>query len=114
MGDRGQNRHGPKRWGLLCPFRALLGPRLIQYGLGRGLLTYQVASSSIQSFGLNGHWTKIGGCAPFGEGKLGPHLTHSRLGCEAYLRGKYDLDPSSRFATINMGRKFWGLRPLFG
>ena len=61
-GDRGHNRHGPKRWGgLLCPFRAELGPRLIQCGLGRGLLPYHVTSSSTQSFGHNGHWTKIGG-----------------------------------------------------
>jgi len=29
MGDRGHNRHGPKRGGLLCPFwRVELGPRL--------------------------------------------------------------------------------------
>jgi len=50
MGDRGHNRHGPKRGGLLCPFRGELRPRLIQCGLGRGLLPYQVASSSIQLF----------------------------------------------------------------
>ena len=58
MGDRGHNAHGPKRgrWGLLCPFREELGPRLIQ--LGRGLLPYQVASSSIQPFGHNRHETK--------------------------------------------------------
>jgi len=36
-----------KMGGLLCPFRAELGPCLIQCGLGRGLLPYQVASSSI-------------------------------------------------------------------
>ena len=63
MGDRGHDRHGRKDGGLLCPFRAELGLRLIQCGLGRGLLPYQVASSSIQSFGHNGHWTKIGGGA---------------------------------------------------
>jgi len=28
MGDRGHNRHGPKRGGLLCSFRGELGPRL--------------------------------------------------------------------------------------
>jgi len=33
MGDRGHNRHGPKGGGVLCPFRAELGPRLIQRGL---------------------------------------------------------------------------------
>ena len=26
MGDRGHNRHGPKRWGLLCPFVQSWGP----------------------------------------------------------------------------------------
>jgi len=70
MGDRGHNRHWPKRWGRAAvPFRTELGPRLIQWGMGRGLLPYQVASSSIQSFGHNRHWTKIGGCARLGEGK---------------------------------------------
>jgi len=44
MGDRGHNRHMPKRAGLLCPLRGELGPRLIQCGLGRGLLPYQVGT----------------------------------------------------------------------
>jgi len=34
MGDRGHNRHGPKRGGLLCPFRGQLGPRLTQVDIG--------------------------------------------------------------------------------
>ena len=55
MGDRGHNRHEPKRGGLLCPFCGELGPRLIQYDLSRGLLPYQVVSSSIQPFGHNRH-----------------------------------------------------------
>jgi len=29
---------------------------------------------TIQSFGHNRHGPKIGGCATFGEGELGPHL----------------------------------------
>ena len=53
MGDSGHNRHGPKRGGVLCPFRGALGTRLIQCGLRRGLLSYQVVSSSIQPFGHN-------------------------------------------------------------
>jgi len=65
MGDRGHNRHGSKEGELLCPVRAELGPRLIQCGLRRGLLPYQVASSSIQPFGHNTHEPKTGGCAPF-------------------------------------------------
>ena len=53
MGDRGHNRHGPKRGGVLCLFRGALGTRLIQFGLRPGQLPYQVASSSIQPFGHN-------------------------------------------------------------
>jgi len=53
MGNRGHNRHGPKRGGLLCPFRRALGTQLMQCGLRGGLLPYQVASSSIQPFGHN-------------------------------------------------------------
>ena len=60
---------GEKTAGLLCPFRGQLGPRLIQCGLCRGLLPYQVACSSIQPFGHNRHGPKIGwcGCAFFLE-----------------------------------------------
>jgi len=66
MGDRGHNRHGPNRGGgLLCPFCGELGPRLLQCGLGRGLLPYQVASSFIQPFGHNRHEQKTG-CTPLG------------------------------------------------
>jgi len=39
--------------GVLCPFRRALGTPLIQCGLRRGLLPYQVASSSIKPFGHN-------------------------------------------------------------
>ena len=41
--------------------RELQGPRLVQCGLGRGLLPYQAASSSIQPFGHNRHGPKLGG-----------------------------------------------------
>jgi len=65
MGDRGHNRHGPKRGGgLLCPFRGALAPRLIQCGLGRGLLPYQVASSSSRLATIDmGQKLSDGGCA---------------------------------------------------
>jgi len=49
--------------GQLFPFRAELGPRLIQCGLGRALLSYQVASLSIQPFGHNKqakNWVVVG------------------------------------------------------
>ena len=53
MGDRGHKRQRPKRGGVLCLFRGALGTRLIQCGLRRCLLPYQVASSFIQPFGHN-------------------------------------------------------------
>jgi len=59
MGNCGHNRHGLKRGGLLWAFHGQLGPHLIQCGLDRGLLPYQVASSSIQPFGLNRHGPQI-------------------------------------------------------
>ena len=67
MGDRGHNRHGPKREGGVVPLSRGLGPRLVQCGLNRGLLPYQAGSSSIQSFGHNRHEPKSGwsGCALF-------------------------------------------------
>ena len=142
MGDCGHNRHGPKRGGLLCPFRRelynvawtevyfrnkwrlhpssrlatidtnqklgavpLLGgaatplaQRLatIDMGqkLGRGcalfwggeLGSHRTQSprprptsipSGIQPFGHNGHWPKIGGCAPTGGGTGSPSNTMS-------------------------------------
>ena len=66
MRDRGRNRHGPKRGDWCAPFAwRELGPRLTQCGLGRGLLPYQVASSSIQPFGHhNRYGPKTGGCGP--------------------------------------------------
>jgi len=48
MGDRGHNRHGPKRGGLLYPFRggswAPSNTMWLAGRLGRGLFPYQVAS----------------------------------------------------------------------
>ena len=49
------------------PLSRELEPHLVQCGLGRGVLPYQAASSSIQPFGHNKHGTKIGwgACALF-------------------------------------------------
>ena len=60
MGVRGHNRHGPKRGGAAVPLSQKLGPSLVQCGLSRGLLPYQVASSSIQPFGHNRHHQDMG------------------------------------------------------
>jgi len=77
MGDRGHNRHGPKRGGCCARFAGeQLGPRLTQYGLRRGLLPYQVAPSPTQPFGHNRHQPKTGGYAPF-RGAATPSNTTS-------------------------------------
>ena len=93
----------------LCPFRGGgLTPRLTQRGLGRGLLPYQVASSSIQPFGHNKHEPKIrggGGSASLfeeGGGRVPVRLTQVAW-AEVYLHTKWHLDPSSRLPTIDMG-----------
>jgi len=42
------------------------------------------------------------GCAPLGEGEVGPHLTvWPGPTAEAYLHAKFRLDPSNRLATIH-------------
>ena len=61
MGDRGwPQQTWAEKSRAAMPLSRELGPRLIQCGLGRGLLPYQVASSSIQPFGHNRHGPKIG------------------------------------------------------
>jgi len=58
-------------------------------------------------------WAENWGLHPlFGDGKLGPHLTQSRL-AEAYLHTKWHLNPSSHLATTDMGRKLEPV-PLLG
>jgi len=56
-----------------------------------------------------------GVAVPFFWGKMGPHLTQRDL-AEAYLCTKWHLDPSSRLATTDMGRKLaeGRLCPFFG
>ena len=53
-----------------------------------------------------------GCCVPFGDRELGPHLTMWPV--KAYLRTKWQLDPFSRLATTDMGRKVEAAVPLFG
>jgi len=67
MGDRGHNRHGPKiGWGC-CALSRELGPRLVQCGLGRGLLPYQARlhpSTHLATIDM-GQKLGEGGCAFF-------------------------------------------------
>ena len=60
---------GRKDGGAAVPLsQGELGPRQTQCGLGRGLLPYQVASSSIQPFGHNRHGLKLYGNSAFFRG----------------------------------------------
>ena len=55
-----------------------LGPYVTEYGLGRGLPSYQVTSRSIPPFGNNRHGPKIGGLCPLlGMGAGSPSNTMS-------------------------------------
>jgi len=89
-----------------------MGPRLTQCALGWGLLSYQVASWSIQQFGYKRHGLKIGGSAPFRERGWVP-IYPNVAWAEAYLPTKWHHDPSSHLATTNMGRKLKAV-PLWG
>jgi len=54
-----------------------------------------------------------GGSAPFGTGSSVP-MQHNATWAEAYLRTKWHLDPSSRLATRDMGRKLGGSALFWG
>jgi len=59
-------------------------------------------------------WAENWGLCPI-LGELDTHLAqlHNVAWAEAYLHTKWHLDPSSRLATIDMGRKFGGSVPIF-
>ena len=85
------------------PLSRELGPRLVQCGLGQGLLPYQAVSSSIQPFGHNRHWPKLGrGGFAVLSGDSWVHIEHNVENAEAYLRTKWHLDRCSRLATIDV------------
>ena len=58
-------------------------------------------------------WAENWGAVPLLGGELGPYLTQCAW-AEAYLRTKWHLDPSSRFATTDMGLKLGALLLLGG
>jgi len=108
MGDRGHNRHGP-----LSPFRGGWSSRLTQCGLGRGLLPYEVASSSIHPLGHNRHGPKTGGCAPL-RGAANTTTSNTTLPGPRFTSvPSGHLDSPSRLATIDIGRKLDGGYALF-
>jgi len=82
MGDRGHNRHEPKRHGSCCdPFAGGAGCPCNTMWPGPWSTSIPSGDFIHQPFGHNGHCPKFGGgCAPLGEGELGPHLTQCRQG----------------------------------
>jgi len=52
---------------------------------------------------------RFGAVPPFGEGELGSQIAQYVAWAEAYLHTKWHLDPSSRSARIDMGRKLGAL-----
>jgi len=58
MGDRGHNRHGPKRGGVLCPFRGAPGTSVgivvIEVVVGTDIPMRRVASYTIVAKRLDG------------------------------------------------------------
>ena len=59
----------------------------------------------MQPFGHNRHGPKIGGSAPFLMRGSWVPIQHNVAWAEAYLHNKWFLDPCSRLATTDMGRK---------
>jgi len=74
-----------------------LGPHLTQSRLGWGLPPYQVVSWCIQPFGHNEDGPKIGGSAPFGEGK---NLHKEKLCLAVIYRGAKFRDDTTTFTNI--------------
>jgi len=91
--------------GAAVPLSWDLGPRLIQCGLARGLLPYQVASSFSRLATIDvGQKLRRVRCALLSWGSLVP-IEYKVTCAEAYLHVKWHLSPSSRLATKNIGRK---------
>jgi len=115
MGDRRQNRRAPKT-GAAVPISRIAGtPSNTMWPGPR--------STSVPS-GVFIHpdvwpqetWAKnwVGWACPLSGSSWVP-IEHKVLWADAYLHTKWHLDASSRFATIEMGRKFRrGFRPLLG
>jgi len=79
-----------------------LGPHITQCRLGRGLPLYQVASWSIHQQTWAENWGGL--CLLFRERWGWVPIKHNVAWAEAYVHTKWQLDASSRLATIEMGR----------
>jgi len=78
----GDNRHGPKLGGGAVPPFLWKGAATPSNTMSPGPRPTSVPSGILIHSAIwpQQTWGKIGVCAPFGEGKLGPHLTQYGLG----------------------------------
>jgi len=90
-----------------------LGAHLTRCGQGRGLLPYQIASWSIQTFCHNRHGPKSGGLlCPFSARRAeSPSYTMSPGPRRTSIPSGIFIHPSSRLATTDVGRKLGGCAP---
>ena len=100
---------------IYLPGGAQITSRTLRNITARILYREQVLSSSRDGrpFGHNRHGPKTGGQCPFG-GRSWVPTYHNVARAEAYVSTKWRLDPPSRLATTNMGRKLGRLRPFGG
>jgi len=112
MGDRLATIDMDRKLGAVPLLGGKRGPHVTQCGLGQGLPSYQVASSSIQPFSHNRHGPKFGRLCPLGV-ELGPHLTQCcpGRGLPSYKVAFRSMQP---FGHNNHGLKFGGCAPFFG
>jgi len=114
MGDRGNNRHQPKRGELLCPFAREPGPRPTQCGLGRDLAYFRPKrrlhpSSRLATIDMGQKFS--GGCALL-SGESWVPIEHKVAWTEAYLHTKWHLNPFGRLATTDIVQKLVGCATL--
>jgi len=83
MGDRGYNRHGPKRGGCYAPFAEAGTPSNTMWP-GPRPTSMPSAILIHPPFCHNRHGPKNGGSTPFMERGLGPHLSRS-VYLDAYI-----------------------------
>jgi len=110
VGDYSHNRHGPKREGLLCPFRGgELGPRLTQVAWAQVYFRTKwrlSPCSRLATIDMGQMGQKLGGAVHWVP------TEHKIAWAEAYIHTKWHFSPSSRLATTDIGRRLGGALPL--
>jgi len=106
MGDRGHNRHGPKRGGCCAPFAESWDPVYTMCSMAWAEVYFRMKwrlypSSRLAAIDMG---QKLGGVVmPFSGGSW-VHIEHKVPWAEAYLHANWHLSPSSRLVTTDIGR----------